>query len=143
MRAQSESHPHTYTHGSLLLNDFQVPKRAKINGFELHLKGIFESISNIPAGWKISLDNNASDEAVLIAKSADGHSSAINEAALRNIGIQIVGREFEADRVHIWGSLYFSTDDGLDRVVPWNRYSFKFYEKFHRHRLSADAISQY
>ena len=53
-------HPHTYTHGSLLLNEFQVPKGAKIDGFELHLKGAFESISNIPAGWRISLENNAS-----------------------------------------------------------------------------------
>jgi hypothetical protein len=130
--------PIQQTHGSLVLKDFQMPKGARVVGLSVHLAGAFESVSNCPIGWNVTIDNDLSGQADLVAHAKPG-GMALNEKAIRNIGFQVVQTQLEDERFRVGGAVTVLLENGKEKTLPLSSASFELIERFHRHRLSLDA----
>ena len=122
-------------HGGLLLKDFQVPKGARVVGYEIHLVGgAFESITDIPNGWHVAFENDPSWKASFDAHAKPG-AAALDEKALRSIWLQITRNEVGDTQFNVWGSLTVASNLGVEKEVPLSSFSFDFIERYSRHRL--------
>ena len=75
--------------GGVLPRNLQLPQDARIVGVQIQLNaGSFESVSNIPNGWHVVIENGAPQEATLEAH-AESDVTALSGRQLLNISVQI------------------------------------------------------
>lgn len=122
-------------HGELYLKPLQVPKGARIIGFELHMvAGVFYSVEEIPTGWKVAVDDDPSWTTSLEASAKPG-AVALDEKSFGKIGIEVVKNESADTKFNIWGWLTLASGTETSKRVPLNSFSFDFVERYSRHKL--------
>ena len=123
------------TKGALEVGHLQVPKGSRISSLEVDLvSAAFESVSNIPPGWHISISNEQSWRATLRAEAEPG-APLLDGPAIENIGFQIVKHETGSQVFSVSGTYSYVFGRGDRRQVPLDSYNFEFIERYPRHRL--------
>ena len=131
----SQAVPASQNRGGLVLQNLQVPLGARFVGLEVHISGgAFEGVSNMPMGWKTTVDDDPTWRADFETHSQSGAAS-IDEAAVEKIGLQIVKTEIGGTRFDIWGAYIMESAEGKEKRVPLDSFSFEFVERYPRHRL--------
>jgi hypothetical protein len=105
-------------------------------GLQIELNaGSFESISNVPGDWHVTIDNSSSGDARLEAH-AESDAMALTGQQLLSVGVQIRRTETTAKKFQISGEYVLASDREQERRIPLGAYNFEFVERYPRHRLN-------
>lgn len=119
--------------GALLLKNLQVPRGGRVIRLEIHLSGgVLESVSNLPTGWHVGIDNDEPMQTALVAFVSPG--PALDEADVEKLGLEVRRQAAETD-LRAWGAYVFTFGHGDQKRVPLDSYNFEFVERYARRRL--------
>ena len=117
--------------GGILLQNLQVPKGERVVALELDLSGaIFESIANIPNGWRLTVNNDISGAAVLDGR-AQAVSAGVDERRLQDIQIEVMKQTNDPTRFDVEGAYVLASG----KRIPLGHLNFEFVERYPRRRL--------
>jgi hypothetical protein len=102
-------------------------RNEQIIGFVIEISGGgFESISPLPKGWRITIDNKALRHTVLHAELSFG-SEVMNIEEMQKIVIKLVSAEFEGMPFRIGGYLLVTVDMASERHATLTPQNFRLH----------------
>lgn len=123
-------------YGGLSMQNLQLPKGKHLISLTIDLEsGSFDTVSNMPAGWQFTINNDSPGRATLEAR-ANATSRALDEHDLDNIALEIIKNDQSGKAFRVDGEYVVTSDSGREKRVPLDHYNFDFTERYPRHRLT-------
>jgi hypothetical protein len=97
-------------------------------------RAAFESVTSLPSGWRLTIDNAPQGSATLTLE-ANAGASPIDEETFRKIDLQTT-EAIGDTRFEVWGWFTIRAGDAKPRRIPFSTYSFKFVERYPRRRIN-------
>jgi len=90
--------------------EFHLEKREKIAQFQIIVNaGIVRSISNLPVGWRVTIDNDPSWTSNVIANVTVG-SDSLNEKTAKELKLTVIKNEIGDEKFHFSGIVMITED---------------------------------